>query len=112
MVIEASPTRREKVELRLEGTAELLPVGDRWYESEVRYMLVMPERLDEHPASGRANKQVAAASAMIITCSSEISSELVGKRSWVEGMAYSFPVGQERLMEDCVSSMNAAWSAV
>lgn len=59
--MEASPTRFENVELRLGGITDLLPFADRWYESAVRYMLGMPERLDEHPASGRVKKQIAVA---------------------------------------------------
>lgn len=63
--MEASPTRLENVELRLGGISDLLRFANRWYESAVRYMLGMPERLDEHPASGRVKKQIAVASTSI-----------------------------------------------
>ena len=61
-VNEAFVTRLENVELSIGEIGEFL---DCWYESAVRYMLGMPERLEEHPASGRVKKQVAMASTIM-----------------------------------------------
>lgn len=77
MDIEASPTRPENVELRCWEIAESFLVAARWYESVVRYMLGRPERFDEHPATNRAKKQVAAASTRITMWFNENPLELV-----------------------------------